>query len=93
MTGGGWVWAVFALLLAVLGARAWVVETGRGRLGRTPAKVQVLTGVAGVVLVGLVVLLAVDGGLQLADLLRRGGQAGSAPAPAAPADPVVPANR
>ena len=44
--GDGWVWASFGLLLVLLGARAWVVETGHATLGRTPVKVKVLTGAA-----------------------------------------------
>ena len=40
MTADGWVWASFGLLLALLGARAWVVETGHATLGRTPVQGQ-----------------------------------------------------
>ncbi len=68
----GWVWATALLLLAVLGARAWVVETGQGRLARTPARVRVLTGTSAAVLVVLVVLLTIQGGAQLAGALITG---------------------
>ena len=47
MTADGWVWVSLGLLLALLGARAWVVESGHATLGRTPVKVTVLTGACG----------------------------------------------
>ena len=62
-----WVWLVAGVFLALVAARAWVVETGQGRLGRTPAKVQVLTGSIAGVLVLLVALLAVQGGALLVE--------------------------
>lgn len=43
MTADGWVWTTLGLLLVLLGVRAWVVETGRTRPGRTPVRVTVLT--------------------------------------------------
>jgi hypothetical protein len=67
-----WVWVASALLLAVLGARAWVVETGQARLGRTPVKVRVMTGAVVVVLVALFGLLAMQGGILLVDSLLSG---------------------
>ncbi|NMI02293.1 hypothetical protein HF526_34170 [Pseudonocardia sp. K10HN5] len=88
MPGDIWVWLTFALLLAVMGARAWVVETGQGRLGRTPVKVQVLTGAVGVVVVGLVVLLTVDGGATLVNMLLNPSNTSTT----APADPAAPGN-
>lgn len=60
-----WVWATAALLLVLLATRAWVVETGRARLGRTSRQVKTLTGASAVVLVGLVALLGVQGGAVL----------------------------
>ncbi|MFC5994810.1 hypothetical protein ACFQE5_11365, partial [Pseudonocardia hispaniensis] len=72
MSGAGWVWTTFGALLALMAARAWVVETGYRRLGRTPVREKVLTGAVAVVLVGLVVLLAANGGLQLVEMLRSG---------------------
>ncbi|GEL16724.1 hypothetical protein [Pseudonocardia asaccharolytica] len=91
MSGAGWVWTTFGVLLALMAARAWVVETGYRRLGRTPVKVQVLTGAVAVVLVGLVVLLAANGGLQLADMLINGQDTTAATDPAAPGDQAPPA--
>jgi hypothetical protein len=64
-----WVWASFGLLLALMGARAWVVETGRAVLGRTPVKVKVLTGACGVALALGVTTVTMNGGLQLVRLL------------------------
>lgn len=93
-----WVWLVFLLFLIVLGARAWVVETGQGRLGRTPAKVKLLTATSVLVLVGLVALVAVQGGYLLVESLITGTDPSTAvygpdsDADAnAPADPNAPA--
>lgn len=77
----GLVWATVAVFLVLIGARAWVVETGEGRLGRAPAKVRALTGATVGVLVVLVALLAVQGGA----LLVRSLLTGTEPLPAAPA--------
>ncbi len=71
----GWVWGALALLLALLGIRAWVVETGHATLGRTPVRVTVLTGacvLGTVVLAGLVTL---DGGSYLLWLLTHPDEA------------------
>jgi hypothetical protein len=89
-----WIWITCLALLGVLGARAWVVETGQGRLGRTPAKVQVLTAASAGVLVLLVVLVAVQGGALLVNSILTGTDplvAGSAGAPVDPAavDPAA----
>jgi hypothetical protein len=99
-----WVWAACLVLLILLGARAYVVETGQGRLGRTPAKVRVLTGGVVVAILGLFGLLAMQGGILLVDSLVNGtdpaavyyGQtddtdAGAQADPDAPADPNAPA--
>jgi hypothetical protein len=87
----GAVWGTTALFLVLIGARAWVVETGQGRLGRTPAKVQVLTGATAVVLAGLLALLTVQGGALLFESIVTGTDplAGS-PADPTPVDPAVP---
>jgi len=69
MTADGWVWASFGLLLALLGARAWVVETGHATLGRTPVKVKVLTGACGVAVALVVGLVAANGGARLVYLV------------------------
>jgi len=60
-----WVWLGFFGLLVVLGVRAWVVESSRGRLTRTPGRVRALTG-ASVVMVAVVLsLMWVQGGQQV----------------------------
>ena len=69
MTADAWVWASLGLLLALLGARAWVVETGHATLGRTPVKVKVLTGACGLVVALVVGLVAVNGGARLVYLV------------------------
>ena len=99
MTADGWVWASLGLLLALLGARAWVVETGHATLGRTPVKVKVLTGACGLVVALVVGLVAVNGGARLVYLVLHPevaqaledaqNQADATTAPATPA-PVAP---
>ena len=64
-----WVWSSFGLLLALLGARAWVVETGQTRLGRTPARVRILTGACALAAALVVTAVAANGGARLACLL------------------------
>jgi hypothetical protein len=87
----GLVWGAVALFLVLLGARAWVVETGSGSLGRSPAKVQVLTAASATVLAGLVVLLTVQGGALLVNSILTGTDplAVTAPADSAPVDPAA----
>lgn len=90
----GVVWAVGFLFLALMGARAWAVETSKSRLGRTTVRVRVLTAATVVTLAGLVGLLAVQGGAQFVEAVvkaKTGGganvvqqQPGPAPAPIAP---------
>jgi hypothetical protein len=85
-----WVWLAFLLFLVVIAARAWVVETGRERLGRTPAKVKVLTATTVVVLVGLTGLVVVQGGYLLLESIITGTDPSTtvyAPDPDEPADP------
>ena len=69
MTADAWVWVSVGLLLALLGARAWVVETGHATLGRTPVKVKVLTGACGLAVALVVGLLAANGGARLVYLV------------------------
>ncbi|GAA4679545.1 hypothetical protein GCM10023215_10850 [Pseudonocardia yuanmonensis] len=94
-----WVWLSFLALLVVLGIRAWVVESSRNRLERTPTRVRALT-VASVGVVAVVVaLLTIQGGRQVVHsvLTRTDPITGlpldepQQPAPAAPADPNAPA--
>jgi hypothetical protein len=85
-----WVWASAALFLALMAARAWVVETGRTRLGRTSRQVKTLTGASAVVLVGLIALLGMQGGVLMVTSIVNGTDPSKAfygPAPAAPAAP------
>ena len=100
MTADGWVWASLGLLLALLGARAWVVETGHATLGRTPVKVKVLTGACGVAVALVVGLVAANGGARLVYLVlhpevaqaledaENAADATTAPATPAPAEPA-----
>jgi len=99
VTADTWVWASLGLLLALLGARAWVVETGHATLGRTPVKVKVLTGACGLAVALVVGLVAVNGGARLVYLVLHPevaqaledaqNQADATTAPATPA-PVAP---
>jgi hypothetical protein len=92
-----WVWAAFGLLLALLGARAWVVETGYATLGRTPVTVKVLTGACALGVALVVGLVTVDGGAELVGLLLDPAAAAAAQeaaedaADASTAPPPVPA--
>ena len=70
-----WAWGTLGLLLALLGIRAWVVESGHATLGRTPVKVKVLTGACAVAAVLLTGVVAVDGGARLAWLVLHPAEA------------------
>ena len=81
-----WVWAAAGLFLALMAARAWVVETGRARLGRTSRQVEMLTGASAVVLVGLIALLGMQGGALMVSSIVNGTDPskafyGAAPSP------------
>ena len=92
------VWVGLGLVLALLGARAWVVETGHAALGRTPVKVTVLTGACALAVAVVVGTVAANGGVQLAGLVLDPAKAKAleeareaaedAPAPAVPQPPV-----
>jgi len=85
-----WVWATAALFLVLVAARAWVVETGRARLGRTSTRVKTLNGSIAVVLVGLVALLGVQGGVLIVSSIINGTDPSVSyygPTPAAPGVP------
>jgi hypothetical protein len=75
MTADGWVWVSLGLLLALLGARAWVVESGHATLGRTPVKVTVLTGACGLAVALVVGLVTVNGGARLVYLVLHPAEA------------------
>ncbi len=98
-----WVWVSFLVLLALMGARAWVVETGRARLGRTSVQVRLLSGGVVLAVVGLFGMLAMQGGVLLFDSIVNNTDPSAvyygtndaaanppAPDPAAPADPAAP---
>jgi hypothetical protein len=67
-----WVWIGVAVFLALLGARAWIVETGRRQLGGTPTKVRALTIASGLVACALAVLVMMQGGALLVQALVTG---------------------
>ena len=57
------VWAAVLLVLLLMGARAWAVETAGTRHYRTSARVRVLTGATGLAFVALVGAVAMQGGI------------------------------
>ena len=100
MTPDAWVWASLGLLLALLGIRAWVVETGHASLGRTPVRVKVLTGACALALALVAGSVAVNGGARLVYLLLHPAEAqaledaaqDAADASTAPPTPLAPEN-
>jgi TRAP-type C4-dicarboxylate transport system permease small subunit len=96
-----WVWLSFLGLLIVLGVRAWVVESSRGRVERTPTRVRALTAASVCVVAVVVALLAIQGGRQAVHsvLTRTDPITGlpldqpKQPAPAAPAPAAPNANQ
>lgn len=100
MIGAALTWLVLALVLALFGARAWVVETNRGRLNTAGAAQRGLTWAVAASVALLIVMAAFNGGLTLAGMLINGeAETGTAsdsapvvsqPAPGAPA-PAAPA--
>jgi len=67
-----WVWITGALFLVVLGARAFVVETGQRQLGGTPTRVRTLTILCGVLLSVLLALFMMQAGTLLVRSLVTG---------------------
>ena len=59
------VWGAVLLLLALMGARAWAVETAEARHYRRSARVRMLNGATALALVALVGLMAMQGGALL----------------------------
>jgi hypothetical protein len=59
------VWAAVLLVLLLMGARAWAVETAESRHYRTSARVRVLTGATALAIVALGGLMAMQGGIIL----------------------------
>lgn len=88
MTGFVLTWVVFAVVLALFGARAWVVETNRGRLSTAGVAQRGLTWAVAASVVLLIVMAALNGGLTLTGLLLNG----ETPKAGVPSDaaPVVP---
>src|SRR3954449_1911195 len=67
-----WVWILAAVLLVLLGTRAWVVETGRRQFGGTPSRGGALTWASGVVLVALTTLFMTQAGALLVQAVVTG---------------------
>jgi formate hydrogenlyase subunit 3/multisubunit Na+/H+ antiporter MnhD subunit len=67
-----WVWIAAVAFLALLGTRAYLVETGHRQLGGTPTKVKAVTIASGVVLSALVVLFMMQAGTLLVQSLITG---------------------
>ncbi|TQM03939.1 hypothetical protein [Pseudonocardia kunmingensis] len=91
------VWATTLLVFVLLGARAWAVETAGAQLYRTAPKVRVLTIGSWLAVIALVVLLAVQGGVLLAQsIITRTDPSDvvtvvpANPPPPAPVDPNAP---
>lgn len=91
------VWVTVLLFLLVLGARAYVAETGYARTGRNPPAARAFTVGAVALFAALAVLLTVQGGqLLVHSVITRTdpvtGVSIDAPAPAdQPAAPAAPA--
>lgn len=84
-------WLAFGLVLALFGARAWVVENNRGRLATAGSAQRGLTTAVVASVLLLVVMMAANGGLTLADMLLNGDpataqQAQQDPTPTTPGD-------
>jgi hypothetical protein len=59
------VWGAVLLLFVLMGMRAWAVETTAARHYRKSARVRVLNGATALAVVGLVGLMAMQGGVLL----------------------------
>jgi hypothetical protein len=97
-----WVWGTAVVFLLLMGARAYVVETGQVRLGRTPTLARVLTAAIVLSVVALGGLLAMQGGTllfssivhhtdpsKIPNVVLDPNQPAN-PAPAAPQQPAAP---
>ena len=91
MNGFGLTWLAFALVLAVFGVRAWVVETSRGRFTSGGGAARGLTVAAGASVVLLALMLTFNGGTELVGLLIHGEANTETPADTAPVAPGPPA--
>lgn len=98
MIGAALTWLALALVLVLFGARAWVVETNRGRLNTAGAAQRGLTWAVAASVALLILMAALNGGLTLTGMLingeaATGTESDSAPVvsqPAAPAGPAAP---
>ncbi|MBC3192123.1 hypothetical protein H7X46_13705 [Pseudonocardia sp. C8] len=93
MNGFALTWVAFALVLALFGARAWVVETNRGRLTTAGSAQRGLTAAVVASVALLAVMLTLNGGAQLVDLLANGNAAVTAPSDQAPTGGQQPGQR
>ncbi|HYH31934.1 MAG TPA: hypothetical protein VD903_16275 [Pseudonocardia sp.] len=91
------VWGATLLVLILLGARAWAVETSGVRIYRTSTRVRVLTVGAWLSILALIGLLAVQGGVLLAQSIINRTDPSEVvtvvpvnPPPPAPVDPNAP---
>ena len=84
MIGGALTWLALVLVLALFGARAWVVETNRGRLTTAGAAQRGLTWAAAASVALLIVMAMLNGGLTLTGLLINGEAETGTPADNAP---------
>lgn len=92
MNGFTLTWLVFGLVLVLFAARAWVVETNRGRLSTAGTAQRSLTWAVAASVVVLIVMATLNGGLTLAGLLVNGeARTPSDVAPVAPQQPGAPA--
>lgn len=80
MNGFTLTWLAFALVMVVFGARAWVVETNRGRFTTGGAAQRGLTVAAAASVVLLVLMLTFNGGTELVSLLINGDATTGTPA-------------
>lgn len=73
-----WVWLTASLFMALMGARAWVVETGSTRPGGKAPASRLLHGAVGVTLAVLVGLLTIQGGALLVTSIINGTEPNAA---------------
>ncbi|MDN5915024.1 MAG: hypothetical protein L0I76_07940 [Pseudonocardia sp.] len=93
MSGAVLTWVSLALVLALFSARAWVVETNRGRLHTAGAAQRGLTWAVTASVVLLIGLAVFNGGITLTGLLLNGEAETGTPADSAPVatQPAAPA--
>ncbi len=87
MSGFTLTWLAFGLMLALFGARAWVVESSRGRLTSGGAAERGMTAAVAASVVLLVIMATANGGLELLDLLANGDANTATPTDVGPVAP------